>query len=99
VCQEIARKPLWQLRDGRMVSLSQGCFIQPNADVSELGAAALDFIQRKLPLFNVPWHVKSALEAAGVQECNTVTPKAVRWALLFIFLWLHQDSWLAGKGL
>ena len=82
-----------------MVSLSQGCFIQPNADVSELGAAALDFIQRKLPLFNVPWHVKSALEAAGVQECNTVTPKAVRWALLFIFLWLHQDSWLAGKGL
>ncbi|BDA44284.1 probable Sacsin [Coccomyxa sp. Obi] len=78
VCRDIAEKPLWQLRDGRMITLSHGCFIQPNEDVSELGAAALHFIQSKMPLFNIPWRIKTALELSGVRDCNTVTPKAVR---------------------
>lgn len=80
VCRDIAEKPLWQLRNGRMITLRDGCFIQPNEDVSELGAAALHFIQSKMPLFNIPWRVKTALELSGVQDCNTVTPKALRCA-------------------
>jgi hypothetical protein len=78
VCQEAARRPLWQLRDGRLAALDQGCFLQ--ADVASLGGAALAFIQRRLPLFNVPWRVRQALGAAGVRSCKTVEPESIRRA-------------------
>lgn len=74
---------MWQLRDGRLVGLEHGCFLQ--ADVASLGDAALAFIQRRLPLFNVPWRVKAALDAAGVAGCKTVTPDSIRspaWTLV-----------------
>jgi hypothetical protein len=80
VCCEAAKAPVWQLRDGRMALLAQGCFVQPNADLKELGPAGLNFIQSALPLFNVPWSTKIALESAGVQSCSTVTPKSTRSA-------------------
>lgn len=67
---------MWQLRDGRMVGLDQGCFLQ--ADVACLGDAALAFIQRRLPLFAVPWRAKEALDAAGVAGCSAVTPDSIR---------------------
>lgn len=69
---------MWQLRDGRLATLDQGCFLQ--ADVASLGAAALAFIQRRLPLFNVPWRVRLALAAAGVRSCKTVEPESIRCA-------------------
>ena len=78
VCQEAARRPMWQLRDGRMVPLEEGCFLQ--ADLAQIGAAAMAFIQRRLPLFNVPWRVQLALDAAGVPGCKTVTPESIRSA-------------------
>ena len=67
---------MWQLRDGRLAGLEAGCFLQ--ADVACLGDAALAFIQRRLPLFDVPWRVREALAASGVSSCKTVKPESIR---------------------
>ncbi|KAK9808692.1 hypothetical protein WJX72_002029 [[Myrmecia] bisecta] len=76
ICRELAKRQCWQLRNGRMVYLRDGCFLQ--AAVDDLGTAALDFIQREFPLFKVPWRVKVALEAAGVAGTRDITPAVVR---------------------
>lgn len=44
------------------------------ADGPRLGAAAMAFVVRELPLFDVPWHVKLSLEAAGVRSARVVCP-------------------------
>ena len=75
---------MWQLRDGRLAGLEAGCFLQ--ADVASLGDAALAFIQRRLPLFNVPWRVREALVASGVTGCKTVEPKSIRCAPFLVHL-------------
>ena len=47
---------------------------------NQLGAAALDLIQTTMPVFNAPWHVKEALEAAGVPQLTSTTPSRLRSA-------------------
>eukprot|EP00884_Botryococcus_braunii_P020229 jgi/Botrbrau1/6890/Bobra.67_3s0009.1 len=77
ILQDIARRPVWQLQSGRWAELGDGCFLQ--ADLAHIGTAAIDYIQRTLPLFAVPWRVKSALEVLGqVPGCTEVTPSSVR---------------------
>ena len=76
VCVAAAGKPMWQLRGGRLVHLRDGCFLQ--AAPEQLGSAALDIIQSTMPVFNAPWHVKEALEAAGVPQLTSTTPGRVR---------------------
>ena len=78
VCAAAAAKPMWQLRGGRLVHLRDGCFLQ--AAPKQLGSAALDIIQSTMPVFNAPWHVKEALEAAGVPQLTSTTPGRVRFA-------------------
>ena len=78
VCVVAAAKPMWQLRGGRLVHLRDGCFLQ--AAPEQLGSAALDIIQSTMPVFNAPWHVKEALEAAGVPQLTSTTPGRVRSA-------------------
>lgn len=55
-----------------------GCLMQ--ATSSQLGAAALDLIQSTMPVFDAPWHVMEALEAAGVPQLTSTTPGRVRLA-------------------
>jgi sacsin len=119
----VASEPWWRLRTGQLVSLSEGCFLQPTKQEgeeegeeegeagqeparpvppqllaggaggvpqapsssssppvlpSEPGAAALGFIEREVPLFDVPWSVKQSLEAAGVQGLRVVGPAVMR---------------------
>lgn len=50
-------------------------------DLEDVGPAAQEFIRRALPLLNVPWHVKEALEAAGIPGLKEVTPTVVRSVL------------------
>lgn len=76
VCAAAAAKPMWQLRGGRLVHLRDGCFLQ--AAPEQLGSAALDIIQSTMPVFDAPWHVKEALEAAGVPQLTSTTPGRVR---------------------
>ena len=80
VCMAAAGKAMWQLRGGRLVHLRDGCFLQ--AAPEQLGSAALDIIQSTMPVFNAPWHVKEALEAAGVPQLTSTTPGRVRSAPL-----------------
>lgn len=60
------------------VPLQDGCFLQAAPD--QLGAAALDLIQSTMPVFDAPWPVKEALEAAGVPQLSSTTPSRVRLA-------------------
>ena len=78
VCVAAAGKAMWQLRGGRLVHLRDGCFLQ--AAPEQLGSAALDIIQSTMPVFDAPWHVKEALEAAGVPQLTSTTPGRVRSA-------------------
>ena len=66
--QLMSGQPLWRLRTGRLVLLSEACFLQP-LPVQEqaeaplphaprMGEAALGFICREMPIFDVPWAVK-----------------------------------------
>jgi sacsin len=56
--QAVARLPLWRLRTARLVHLPEGCFLQPTTQ--GLGTAAIAFMTRQLPLFDVPWQVRRA---------------------------------------
>ena len=78
VCVAAAAKPMWQLHGGRLVHLRDGCFLQ--AAPEQLGSAALDIIQSTMPVFDAPWHVKEALEAAGVPQLTSTAPSRVRSA-------------------
>ncbi|KXZ55127.1 hypothetical protein GPECTOR_3g279 [Gonium pectorale] len=71
-----SRLPLWRLRTGRFVHLPEGCFLQ--ATTQGLGTAAMGFMARQLPLFDVPWVTKEHLEAAGVHGLRVVSPAVVR---------------------
>ncbi|GLI60510.1 hypothetical protein VaNZ11_002673 [Volvox africanus] len=71
-----ARLPLWRLRTGRFVHLPEGCFLQPTTE--GLGPAAMGFMARQLPLFDVPWVIKQHLEGADVHGLRTVSPAVVR---------------------
>ncbi|GLC59948.1 hypothetical protein PLESTB_001557000 [Pleodorina starrii] len=71
-----SRLALWRLRTGRFVHLPEGCFLQPTTE--GLGPAAMGFMARQLPLFDVPWVTKQHLEAADVHGLRTVSPAVVR---------------------
>ena len=59
-----------------------------------MGPAAQEFIRRALPLLNVPWPVKEALEAAGIPGLKEVTPTVVR-SVLDLCESLRRLSWQA----
>ena len=60
--QLMSGQPLWRLRTGRLVLLSEACFMQPLPaplpHAQRMGEAALGFIHREMPIFDVPWAVK-----------------------------------------
>ncbi|GIL55477.1 hypothetical protein Vafri_11042, partial [Volvox africanus] len=89
-----ARLPLWRLRTGRFVHLPEGCFLQPTTE--GLGPAAMGFMARQLPLFDVPWVIKQHLEGADVHGLRTVSPAVVR--PLLKNLGRRQGSVGAGAG-
>lgn len=72
---ELGRRAVWQ-SGLQFLPLAEGCFLQ--GDLEDVGPAAQEFIRRALPLLNVPWHVKEALEAAGIPGLKEVTPTVVR---------------------
>lgn len=77
ILQDIAGRDVWQLQSGGWVMLQDGCFLQ--ADLAHIGKSAVDYIQRTLPLFAVPWRVKVALTVlGGVPHSKDVTPESVR---------------------
>ena len=79
VCHDLAGQAVWQTRSGQVVQLHEGCFLEASESVlGAIGAAAMAFIQRAFPIFVAPWSVKLALEAAGVPNCQAVTPATVR---------------------
>jgi hypothetical protein len=99
ICENAARLPVWQLRDGRLTTVQEGCFVQAN--VANIGSAALDYMQRTLPLFDVPIRVKISLEKAGVTGCREITPSTIRCASFLSGLdshahkgSRHRDLWL-----
>lgn len=72
----------WQVWRGNQVALcrlAEGVFVQ--GDLSACGPEGAAFVRGQLPLLNVPWRVKAALEAAGVTECKELTPPVLRLPL------------------
>ena len=68
---------MWRLRGGKLATVSEGCFLEEGQDIS-MGSAGLAFVNRAVPLFDVPWWAKLALEAAGV-AVKDVTPANLRF--------------------
>ncbi|KAK9856110.1 hypothetical protein WJX84_004825 [Apatococcus fuscideae] len=83
MCRALAKGPIFKLRAGDFVHLWEGAFLRP-PDLTPgqpiLGSQALDFIQRELPLFDVPWSVKAAMDASGVsqKDCKEINPPILR---------------------
>ena len=84
MCRALAKGAIFKLRrSGELVHLWEGAFLKP-ADIGpghlKLGSQALDFIQRELPLFDVPWSVKVAMNAAGIsqRDCKEINPPILR---------------------
>lgn len=86
MCRALAKGAIFKLRAGDFVHLWEGAFLRP-PDLTPgqpvLGSQALDFIQRELPLFDVPWSVKAAMDASGVsqKDCREINPPILRCAL------------------
>ena len=84
MCRALAKGAIFKLRrSGEMVHLWEGAFLRPpdlTPGQTILGSQALDFIQRELPLFDVPWKVKVAMDAAGVsqKDCKEINPPILR---------------------
>ena len=84
MCRALAKGPIFKLRAGDFVHLWEGAFLRPPAlapGQPVLGSQALDFIQRELPLFDVPWSVKAAMDASGVsqKDCKEINPPILRF--------------------
>ena len=47
----------------------------------QLGSAALELVQSTMPVFDAPWRLKEALEAAGVSQLTSTTPARIRLVL------------------
>lgn len=84
MCRALAKGAIFKLRRaGDLVHLWEGAFLRP-PNLSDgqpmLGTQALDFIQRELPLFDVPWSVKEVMDAAGVsqKDCKEINPPILR---------------------
>lgn len=61
----MSTQPLFLLGSGRFTHLENGCFNQSASDgeqreseAAKLGSAGQAFIEKELPLFNIPWAVK-----------------------------------------
>jgi hypothetical protein len=74
----VARKPVWRLRSGGTVPISNGCFLADDSTLGEMSDAAKSFVQSQFPLLDVPPDMRRRLEAWGVQGLKTVTPPVVR---------------------
>lgn len=81
ICSVAAKKRMWKLRRGDVANLSEGCFILSGAGLEELSSNARDFMNARLPLFDVPDSVKIWLEAWGVENLRGVSPETVRQEL------------------
>ena len=81
ICTTAAKRRMWKLRRGDVASLNEGCFILAGAGLEELSSNARDFMNARLPLFDVPDSVKSWLEAWGVENLRGVSPATVRQEL------------------
>ena len=86
MCSLSAKKRMWKLRRGDLATLREGCFMERSTGTGagnhrELSNVARDFMQARLPLFDVPDGTKSWLEAWGVQNLRGVTPATVRQEL------------------
>jgi hypothetical protein len=74
LCADVAKKRLWKLRRGEIVGLREGCVMQQAAahgvenSLGDLSEAARNFMQARLPLFDVPDGAKPWLESWGVAE-------------------------------
>jgi hypothetical protein len=62
-----------------MSSQPVACAVQ--AAPGQLGSAALELVQSTMPVFDAPWRLKEALEAAGVSQLTSTTPARIRLAL------------------
>ncbi len=87
LCADAAKKRIWKLRRGDLVSLREGCVMQQTAahgvgnGLGDLSEAARNFMQARLPLFDVPDGVKPWLEAWGVEGIRGVSAPTVRQEL------------------
>ena len=75
---EAAQSRCWRVRGPQrsMVTLQTGLFVE--GDIGRLGEAALAYISRTMPIFDVPWRAKTALEDAGVTACRVLSPALLR---------------------
>ncbi|KAL4545625.1 hypothetical protein Ndes2526B_g00282 [Nannochloris sp. 'desiccata'] len=86
LCTDAAKKRMWKLGRGDIVTLKEGCVMQQAAaglgsGLGDLSEAARNFMQARLPLFDVPDGVKPWLEAWGVEGIRGVSPITVRQEL------------------
>ena len=78
--QHAASIKCWQLGNGdqQYVNLNDGIFVEGELD--HYGQAAAAFINQELPVFRVPWRLKTLVEKAGAGQCRTLTPAVLRSA-------------------
>jgi len=86
LCTNATKKRMWKLGRGDIVTLKEGCMMQQAAagvgsGLGDLSEAARNFMQARLPLFDIPDGVKPWLEAWGVQGIRGVSPVTVRQEL------------------
>jgi sacsin len=86
LCTDAAKKRMWKLGRGDIVTLKEGCVMQQAAaglgsGLGDLSEAARNFMQARLPLFDVPDGVKPWLEAWGIEGIRGVSPITVRQEL------------------
>lgn len=67
---------VWKGETAALVNLADGVFVQ--GDLAKFGAQGAEFVRQQLPLFNVPWRVRVALQHAGVDSCRELTPAVLR---------------------
>ncbi|GAX84471.1 hypothetical protein CEUSTIGMA_g11891.t1 [Chlamydomonas eustigma] len=74
-------------KSGVQLDAARGGVIQQDQTQEALGPAALAFVLREVPVFQVPWQVKHTLSAAGLIEGTErcVTPSLVRHLLRIFF--------------
>ena len=84
----LSTQPLFLLRSGRLTHLHEGCFIQSFTEQAgnhvggvQMGRAARDFVERELPLFNIPLNVKVTVIYTLFQDIMHITEHYLHPAL------------------
>lgn len=68
---------VWHGEHQQLVNLRDGVFLK--GDLGAFGEAGASYVRNSLPLFNVPWRVKAALDAADIYGSTALDAPVLRY--------------------